>query len=95
VAESQPRLSRRIRGLGPQHTSLPAPTRRPRGGGPRSVRRHSSSPIRRASPVRDETIMDPGSSGTDPAVPAEGVVPEVTPTEGEILPFGTIPPPLL
>jgi hypothetical protein len=84
VADSQPRLSRRIRGLGPQHTSLPTPTRRPRGSGPRSVRRHSSSPVWRANPEREETVLDPGSSGTVPAVLTEGVVPEVTPAEGEI-----------
>ena len=84
MADPQPRLSRRIRGLGPQHTSLPALTRRPRGGGPRSVRCHSSSPIRRANPERDETAPGPGSSGTVPAILTEGVAPEVTPTEGEI-----------
>ena len=84
MEDPQPRLSRRIRGLGPQHTSLPASTRRPRGGGPRSMRRHSSSPIQRANPERDETTPDPGSSGTDPTVLIKGVVPEVTPTEGKI-----------
>ena len=84
MVDSQPRLSRRLRGLGPQHTSLPTLARRPRGGGPRSVRRHSSSLVRRANPEREEPTMDPGSSGTVPAVLAEGVVLEVTLAEGEI-----------
>ncbi len=92
MADPQPRLSRRIRGLGPQHTSLPAPTQRPRGGGPRSVRRHSSSSIRRVNPKMDETVLDPGSSRTDPAVLIEGAGLKSLPQRDKSLPFETIPP---